>query len=119
MESPNRIGNMMTTMMDVIGVGPSRPRSLAPQPQWQTGTMTAEAAPMHSRFITAALAGTAMERNTSISSRNDTKMTAPMNNGSFWESWAFRSSVTAVMPEMYTLPGMTSRTLSMVVEVFG
>ena len=49
--------------------------------------------------MTAALSGTAMDRNTSISRRNDTAITAPMKSGSFAESWAFRSSVTAVMPE--------------------
>ena len=36
---------------------------------------------MESRFIAAALSGTATERKTSISSRNDTAMTAPMNSG--------------------------------------
>ena len=40
---------------------------------------------MESRFITAAFSGTAIERNTSISSRNDTAMTAPMKSGSFAE----------------------------------
>ena len=73
---------MITMMIEVMGVGPSSPSRLLPQPHWKTATRTPYAAPMDSRFITAALSGTTTERNTSISSRNDTAMTAPMNSGS-------------------------------------
>ena len=86
-------------MSDVIGVGPSRPSSSAPQPHWNTATSTPYAPPIESRFIAAAFSGTAIDRNTSINSRNDTPMTAPMNSGSVSLSCALRSSVVAVMPE--------------------
>ena len=61
---------MITTMIEVIGVGPSRPSRLLPQPHWNTATSTPYAAPMESRFISAAFSGTTTERKTSISRRN-------------------------------------------------
>lgn len=72
---------------------------------------------MDSRFITAAFSGTTMERNTSISSRNDTTMIAAMNTGSVSASWRVRSSVMAVRPDTATLSGTTSRMRSRVSEV--
>ena len=90
---------MITRMSEVIGVGPRGRSGSLPQPHWKTATRTPYAAPIESRFITAAFSGTTIERNTSISSRNDTAMTAPMKSGSVSASWALRSSVMAVMPE--------------------
>ena len=51
------------------------------QPHWNTATITPYAAPIESRFMTAALIGTATERNTIISSSTDSTITAPMNYG--------------------------------------
>ena len=42
----------------------SSPSSSVPQPHWKTATITPYAAPMESRFITAALSGTTTDRNT-------------------------------------------------------
>ena len=91
---------MITMMIEVIGVGPSRPRSAAaPAPledRDQDAVRAADATAGSCRGLERA---PATERNTSISSRNETAMTAPMNSGSVLASWAFRSSVIAVMPE--------------------
>ena len=42
---------MITMMIEVIGVGPSSPIRLLPQPHWKTATRTPYAAPIESRFI--------------------------------------------------------------------
>ncbi len=72
----------MTTMIEVIGVGPCSPSRLAPQPHWNTATRTPYATPIESTFIAAAFSGTRMDRKTSISSRNEISTTVPMNSGS-------------------------------------
>ncbi len=69
-----------------------------PQPHWKTATITPYAAPMESRFISAALSGTTTERKTSISSRNDTADHRADEQRQRLLSWALRSSVVAVMP---------------------
>ena len=89
---------MITMISEVIGVGPSRPIRLLPQPHWKTATRTPYAAPIDSRFMTAAFSGTTTDRKTSISSRNDATSTAPMKSGRVSASWPLRSSVIAVMP---------------------
>ena len=58
-------------MKETIGTVDSRPIRSAPQPHWKTMTSTPYAAPMLSRFSTAAFSGTSTERKTSVSSRND------------------------------------------------
>ncbi len=58
---------------------PNTPRN---QPHWNTATITPYAAPMDSTFITAALSGTRIERNTTMRSRKLSAITAPMNHGS-------------------------------------
>ena len=52
-------------------------------PHWKTATSMPSAAPMDSRFMTAAVSGITMLRNTVISNRNDRITTSPMNSGSF------------------------------------
>ena len=52
------------------------PRSEPNQPHWKTATAMPYAAPMESRFMITALIGTSTERNTTISSRNDSVSTA-------------------------------------------
>ena len=90
---------MITMITEVIGVGPSSPIRLLPQPHWKTATRTPYAAPIDSRFIAAAFSGTTTDRNTMVSSRNEMRMTKPMKSGSVSLSWVLTSSVTAVMPE--------------------
>jgi hypothetical protein len=64
-----------------IGASRPTPMRLAPQPHWKTATMTPNAAPIDSRFMMTAFRGTRRLRNTSMSSRNERRSTAPMNNG--------------------------------------
>ena len=68
--------------MGTVWSSPNRPFA---QPHWNTATITPYAAPIERRFMTAALSGTRIERNTTISSRNDSPTTTPMNSGS--RSW--------------------------------
>ncbi len=67
-----------------------------PQPHWKMATTTPYAAPIDSRFISAAFSGTRIERNTSISSTNDNSTTAPMNTGSAPATLSARSMNIAV-----------------------
>ncbi len=69
-------------MNETIGTVDSRPMSSAPHPHWKTMTSTPYAAPMLSRFISAALSGTRIERKTSTSRTNDSRMTAATNSAS-------------------------------------
>jgi len=66
-------------MNDTIGTVVSSPIRLAPQPHWNTATSTPYAAPMLTRLSKAALSGTSTDRNNTISSRNDSPITAAMN----------------------------------------
>ena len=60
-------------------IGPSLPDAdeVAPQPHWNTATITPYAAPIDSRFMITAFSGTSTLRNTTISSRNDSSSTTP------------------------------------------
>ena len=69
-------------MNGMIGTVVSSPIRSAPQPHWNTITITPNEAPMLSRFISAALRGTTTDRKTTVSSTTDSRITAPMNNGS-------------------------------------
>ena len=76
------------------------------QPHWNTATITPYAAPIESRFMTAALIGTATERNTIISSSTDSTITAPMKYGKREATLSEMSMNVAVCPPTYTLaPG--------------
>src|SRR5262247_4176491 len=68
------------------------------QPHWNTATITPYAAPIERRFMTTALTGTAMERNTVMSRRKDNNTTAPMTSGSRAEYWCDASMPAAVTP---------------------
>ena len=70
-------------MNDSIGpwLTPNTPPS---QPHWKITTITPSAAPMLSRFITAACSGITSERKTIISSSALSSTTTPMNSGSLW-----------------------------------
>ena len=81
---------------DTIGTVSRRRQMPFTQPHWNTATITPYAAPTDSRFMTAALSGTRIERNTIISSRNDSTITAPMNHGSRAAIWSEMSMNVAV-----------------------
>ena len=53
---------------------------------------------MDSRFMMAALSGTRIERNTTISSRKLSRITTAMKNGRRWARTLAKSSVTAAKP---------------------
>ena len=59
----------------LIGTVVSSPTRPLPQPHWNTATTTPYAAPIDSRFMSAALSGTRIDRKTTISSRNDNTTT--------------------------------------------
>ena len=61
-----------------MGTVDSSPTNPFAQPHWNTATVAPYAAATDSRFITAAVSGTRIEWNTSISRRNDSSTTAPM-----------------------------------------
>ena len=73
---------MNSGMNEMIGTVDSNPIRLAAQPHWKTITSTPYAAATLSRFSTAALSGTRMERKATISSRNDIATTATRKIGS-------------------------------------
>ena len=52
------------------------------QPHWNMATTMPYAAPIDSRFMMTAFSGTSSDRNTTISSRNESASTAAKNNGS-------------------------------------
>ena len=64
------IGRKLTS-----GPGLSMPTTSAPQPRWNTATMSPNVAPTVSRKPRAALSGTSTDRNASSSSRNDSPIT--------------------------------------------
>ena len=53
---------------------------------------------MESRFMTAAVSGMTMLRNTTASSRNESTTTRPMNSGSLDDSTWAKSTKMAVFP---------------------
>ncbi len=69
------------TQLDT-GTAWSSPSRSVPQPHWKTATITPYAAPMLSRFMTAAFSGTITDRNTSASSSTETATTKPMTSQS-------------------------------------
>ena len=73
------------------------------QPCWNTAVRTPKAAPMDSRFITAAVSGMTIERKTIASSRNESKTTSPMKRGSFSPSTWAKSAKIAVNPPTSTV----------------
>ena len=64
-----------------IGPDSATPMRSFSQPHWNTATITPYAAPIDSRFMITALSGTSTLRNTTISRRNDSSSTSPMNTG--------------------------------------
>jgi hypothetical protein len=96
------IANSITGRNGSIGPVVSTPSSDARWPSWNTNVITPRAAPMLSRFSSAAFSGTSTERNTTISSSSDSPMTTPMNTGSLEAMTSPKSTVVAVAPPMLT-----------------
>ena len=100
-----RIGIQLDT-----GTAWSSPSSSAPQPHWKTAVTTPYAAPMLSRFMTAALSGTTTERNTIASSRIETPTTKPITSHSRSASRSAMSENIGVVPVTSTPSGTIART---------
>ncbi len=81
-----------------MGPGPPTWKTDPSQPHWNTATRTPNAAPMESRFMTAAVNGMTMLRNTPASSRKESATTSPMNRGSLEVSTRAKSTKMAVFP---------------------
>jgi len=80
-------------------IGPGEtPNTLLSQPRSNTAWTTPSAAPIESRFITAACSGITNERNTTSSSSAESAITIPMNSGSLLESTCAKSTCVAVAP---------------------
>ena len=77
------MANSITGRKASTGLVPVRPMSAPRSPHWKTATSMPSAAPMDSRFMTAAVSGITRLRNTVINSRNDRITTRPMKSGSF------------------------------------
>ena len=73
------MANISIGASGLIGTVSLRPIRLAPQPHWNTATTTPYAAAMLITLSTAALSGTSTDRNTTISTRNDSPITALTN----------------------------------------
>ena len=69
---------MMTGIGEAIETGPSKPNRSPSQPLLEDGDQHAVGPPTDNRFIRAAFSGTTVERNTSISSRNEAAGMAAM-----------------------------------------
>ena len=68
------------------------------QPNWKTATHTPSAAPIESRFMTAACSGISSERKTTSSSSAESATTTPMKSHSFEERTLEKSMKIAVAP---------------------
>ena len=93
-------------MNETIGTVDSRPIRSAPHPHWNTITITPYEAPMLSRFISAALSGTRIDRKTSTSSPNDSSTTATISTGNRSLTRPPTSAKLAVWPPMCARAGL-------------
>ena len=114
MDSPNRMANIITGRNDSMGPGPPTWKTAPNQPHWNTATRTPNAAPMERRFITAAVRGMTMLRNTMDSRRKESSTTRPMNRGSFDPSTRAKSTKIAVLPPTKTRTPVPATTAGMV-----
>ena len=106
------MANMNTGRKGSIGPVESTPISDARCPSWKTKVMTPSAAPMLSRFITAALAGITSDRKTTASRSSESPTTTSTNSGSFADRTLLMSTVAAVAPPMLTRTGPSRGTTS-------
>ena len=109
MDSPNRIAKIrIGTQLDT-GTAWSIPSRRTPQPHWKTATSTPYAAAMESRFIAAALIGTATERNTMASRSTETPTTNAITSQSRWSSSSVMSANSGVVPVTSVPVGSSAR----------
>ena len=99
------MANMNTGMNGSIGPVESTPISEPRCPFWKTNVTTPSAAPMLSRFMTAALAGITSDRKTTASRSSARPTTTSTNSGSLADRTLPMSTVAAVAPPMLTRSG--------------
>src|ERR1700687_708096 len=105
------------TAKSIIGrkasTGPVRltPRMLPDQPHWKMATRMPKEAPMESRFMKAALMGTAIERKTDMRSRKLRAMTAAKKIGRRDDMWLLTSMKRAVEPPTSGCPPESAKSL--------
>ena len=97
---------MISGTKAAIGTAASSPSRPRPHPHWKTATSTPYAAPIESRFITAALSGTRIDRNTMSNRTNAPSTTKPMQSSSRELIRSVRSMSSAVWPPTCTAPSM-------------
>src|SRR3954468_24931876 len=98
MDSPNTIANISMGTTVSNGTGSESPTTCRNQPQVKTATVTPSAAAIESRLSNTALSGTSTDRNTTISSRNETASTAPTNHGNLVSTREATSAWPAAKP---------------------
>src|SRR3954471_259064 len=76
------MANIINGRYGLIGIVLYRPMNSLPQPHWNTATSTPYAAAIDSRFMSAALSGTRIDRNTITSKTNDIATIEAMKIGS-------------------------------------
>ena len=81
-----------------IGPPLPMPSSSEPQPHWKIATIRPNEAPAAKTFMAAAVSGMTMQRKATISSRNDSPMTARKKIGILACSTLAKSTWIAVMP---------------------
>ncbi len=91
------IANSIIGIHVSIGAGDTRVMSLN-QPPWKRATTMPYAAPIDSRFMITAFTGTNNDRNTTMSSRNESASTATKKYGSRPARWSEKSTLTATVP---------------------
>ena len=98
MDRPNRIAKSITGRNGRIGPVAVTPNRLAKWPHWNTATVAPRAAPRLSNAVSAPIAGTTNERNSSISAKKPSETTTSRNMGRASLSTVAKSLVTAVAP---------------------
>jgi hypothetical protein len=108
MDRPKATANIRMGIQLDTGTAWSSPSAPAPQPHWKTATMTPYAAPMLSRFMTAALSGTTTERNITVSRSTETPTTKAMTSQMRSASMSVMSAKTGTVPVASAPGGRTS-----------
>jgi hypothetical protein len=84
MDRPNRITNRNIGTQVVTGTFSGKPNAWRSQPSWVMATSTPYAAQIDSRFMTAAFTAIVTERNITVSSTIEMRITTAISHGSRW-----------------------------------
>ena len=98
MDSPKRMANSITGRKASTGPVRLTPITLPSHPHWNTAVRIPKAAAADTRFMTAAVRGTATLRNTVARRKKDRTTTTPMKRGSLEVRTRAKSVNTAVVP---------------------